>query len=95
MYTMNHINANSSDSLTTSSRAPSFTLIELLVVVAIIAVLVSLLLPALSTAREAARAVQCAANMKQVGMAVHLYADDTNDLMIPSAFGFSRSKSAI
>jgi prepilin-type N-terminal cleavage/methylation domain-containing protein/prepilin-type processing-associated H-X9-DG protein len=61
-----------------------FTLIELLVVVAIIAVLVALLLPALSAAREKGRAIHCMANMKQIGLAVNLYADDYQDILVPS-----------
>jgi prepilin-type N-terminal cleavage/methylation domain-containing protein/prepilin-type processing-associated H-X9-DG protein len=60
-----------------------FTLIELLVVVAIIAVLVALLLPALTSAREHARALQCMANMKQISLAVNYYADDFNDILVP------------
>lgn len=53
----------------------AFTLVELLVVISIIALLIALLLPALSAARDAARHVQCLSNQRQMGLALHLYAD--------------------
>jgi len=76
------------------TRSSGFTLIELLVVIAIIAILVALLLPALSKGKESARRIACASNMRQIILASLMYADENED-RLPAQPSDGRSVKAL
>src|SRR5437667_7767411 len=64
-------------------RGMAFTLIELLVVIAIIAILAAILFPVFAQARAKARSAQCQSNLKQIGLAINMYAQDYDEMYSP------------
>lgn len=71
------------------AKPAGFTLVELLVVISIISVLAALLLPALAAAKEKARTINCSSNLRQIGLAFHLYANDNQDYLVPAEYNAS------
>src|SRR5262245_59511984 len=71
---------------TAFSSTRGFTLIELLVVIAVIAILAGLLLPALARAKEKSKQAYCINNLRQMGIATFIYADDNQDKLPPPLF---------
>lgn len=75
-------------------RKKRFTLVELLIVIAIIAILASMLMPALRTAMENARRISCAARLKQLGLAAIMYSHDNSEYILPAYSSYISTQNA-
>src|SRR5258708_29243781 len=89
MNTISRQAAETQSSLCLRGLARGFTLIEVLVVVAIIAILAAMLLPALTKAKDKAKQAVCASNLKQIGIAITMYAQDNAEQVVPTQIGGS------
>lgn len=67
-------------------RRAAFTLVDVLVSIAVIAVLIAILLPSIAMVRESARRVVCGSNLRQLGLGLHMYAEDSGDYLPASVF---------
>ncbi len=74
------------DAARRSAVARAFTLIDVLVSIAVIGVLIAILLPSISRVRESAQRVVCGSNLRQIGLAVHMYAESSHDFLPDSVF---------